>query len=256
FTLSDGFYAAAQPANRAAFVRSCIDMFIKGNFSPTLSQPGVFDGIDIDWEYPGTCGFNPSCGASAADTANFTGLMQEFRTQLDALGATTHKSYVLTFASPAGEANFSKIELSKVRRYVNFINLLTYDYHGPWESKTDFNAPLFADPSDPDPNAAKFNIDYTVKAHLKAGISPHKLVLGVPFYGHGWQGVPDINHGLYQASTGAAPATFEAGSEDYKTLKTLEASYQKYRNSKTREVWIYNPSTQIFWGYDDPTTIK
>jgi chitinase len=74
WTWSDKFSDAALPANRAAFVSSCIDRYIKGNFAPGIVDPTVFDGIDIDWEYPGVCG--STCNYRPEDTQNFTAILR------------------------------------------------------------------------------------------------------------------------------------------------------------------------------------
>jgi chitinase len=78
------------PANREAFVTSCIDMFIKGNVAAGISAAGVFDGIDVDWEYPGSCG--ATCAFRPEDKQNFVALLAEFRRQLDLLGQAKGRS--------------------------------------------------------------------------------------------------------------------------------------------------------------------
>jgi chitinase len=161
---------------------------------------------------------------------------------------------LLTIAAPAGPDKYARLELNKIHKYLNWINLLTYDFHGTWESRTNFLAPLYDSPSDPD-LALGFNVNRVVSDYVHAGVPPKKLVLGIPFYGRGWAGVPDINHGLYQSSTGPAAGTYEAGVEDYKVLKNLEATYGKYWDSASQAFWIYSPQTGIFWTYDNPLSV-
>ena len=246
-----GFSAAAgTDATRQAFVASCIDLFINGNVAPGISAVGVFDGIDIDWEFP-----------AASDTTNATALMREFRSQLNALGRANHHHYLLTMFGPAGQQNFSNIELAKVARTLDFYNVQGYDFHGTWESSTNHASPLFDSPQDPD-LADNFDIDYTIQSYLQAGVPARKLVLGIPLYGRGWTGVPDVNHGLYQTSTGPAPfepADFlqTPGVETYLTLSTATSSgYHRYFDRRRLAVWLYNSSTQTFWTYDDSTTVR
>src|SRR5215469_16547231 len=170
-----GFSAAASSeTSRQAFASSCIDLFINGNVAPGISAAGVFDGIDIDWEFPGP-----------ADKQNATLLMREFRKQLDALGTASHRHYLLTMFGPAGEQNFSNIELAKVARTLDFYNMQGYDFHGTWETSTNHASPLFDSPQDP-ALADNFNINYTIDAYLKANVPARKLVLGIPLYGRGW----------------------------------------------------------------------
>ncbi len=248
---ADGFSAAAATAaSRQAFVSSCIDLFISGNVAPGISAAGVFDGIDIDWEFP-----------TAADKTNATLLMREFRRQLDALGRTNHQHYLLTMFGPAGEQNFSNIELAKIGRTLDFYNVQGYDFHGTWETSTNHASPLFDSAQDP-ARADNFYLDYTVNGFLKAGVPARKIVLGIPLYGRGWTGVPNINHGLYQTST--APAPFDPadylqtpGVETYLSLSTAASNgYKTYFDRKRIAVWLYNDATQTFWSYDNPKTVQ
>jgi chitinase len=248
---ADGFSAAAgTAAGRQAFVASCIDLFINGNVAPGISAAGVFDGIDIDWEFP-----------TASDTQNATLLMQEFRRQLNALGRANHRRYLLTMFGPAGQQNFSNIELANVARTLDFYNVQGYDFHGTWETDTNHASPLFDDKQDP-VQSENFNIDYTINSYLRAGVPARKLVMGIPLYGRGWTGVPDVNHGLYQTSTGPAPfdpADFlqTPGVETYLTLSTATSTgYKSYFDRRRIAVSLYNSTTQTFWSYDDPLTVQ
>jgi chitinase len=245
---ADGFSAAASTAaSRKAMVASCIDLFVNGNLAPGVSAAGVFDGIDIDWEFP-----------AASDTVNATLLLQEFRKQLDALGETNKKHYLLTMFGPAGQQNFANLQLCEVARQLDFFNMQGYDYHGTWETSTNHASPLFDDKQDPDASE-NFYIDYTIRSYLEAGVPGEKLVLGIPTYARGWTGVPKENHGLYQTSTGAAP--FPAadylqtpGLITYLTVTGLNG-YTRYFDDRRLAVWLYDPTTQTFWSYDDPVTV-
>ncbi len=101
WTWSRGFSSAARAENRQAFVASCIDAYIRGNLPVTdgaggnAAAAGVFDGIDIDWEYPVACGI--ACG-TPEDRQNFTALLAEFRRQLDQV----RPGLLLTVAVGAG----------------------------------------------------------------------------------------------------------------------------------------------------------
>ena len=106
-TFSD---AALTPASRAAHVKSCLDMWLKGNLPglPAGAAKGIFDGIDLDWEWPGSEG-NVGNDVRPQDKQNFTALAQEFRKQLDAYGRSTGRSYLLTAFLPAAPAKIDAI---------------------------------------------------------------------------------------------------------------------------------------------------
>jgi chitinase len=216
---------------------------------------GIFDGIDIDWEYPDNAGNGNPYGPQ--DIQNYTNLLKEFRTQLNQVSTQTRKQYTLTIATPAGQDKYQKLQLGLDSRYVNFMDIMTYDMHGPWDATgpTDFNAPLYADPRDPStPPANSYSINHAVNDYLAARVPANKIVVGFPIYGHGWTGVPDVNNGLYQSSSSMqpAPATSAAGTEDYRILENL-SGYSSHRDKTTQQYWIFNGST--FWTFDDPTTI-
>ncbi len=249
--------AALTPESRQAFVSSCVDLFIKGDLPDPgwggMGGPGaaagVFDGIDVDWEYPAAEG-NAGNIVRPEDTQNVTALLAEFRSQLDAV----QPGLLLTIASPAAESKYSLIELKKVANSVDWINLMTYDFHGPWDTSTNFQSNLYS--SFKDPTSPAFSIDMVVKGYLAAGVPRRQIVIGLPFYGHGWTGVTNANRGLYQAAASPAPGTWEAGSEDYKVLKTLVGTnnFERYWDGKTQAAWLFNGDT--FWTYDDEITIE
>ena len=141
WTMSDRFSDMALSAeSRRTFANSCIERLIQGNFAPGLHHPGLFDGIDIDWEYPGSAG--STTNFRAVDTVNFTALLHELRTQLDHQGMIDRRRYSLSVALPANAVHYAKIELAKIHADVDFIDLMAYDFHGAWEAQTGFQAAL------------------------------------------------------------------------------------------------------------------
>ncbi len=176
--------AASTAAGRQALASSCIDLFVNGNIAAGISAPGLFDGFNIDWEFP-----------TATDTQNFTALLKEFRSQLKALGKTTGKKYVMSFDGPAGSQNYVNIDLRNAAKQVDFITIDGYNYAGSWDTQTNDASPLFDSKRDP-LFGQGLDIDSTVNAYLEAGVPPHKYTMGLPLYGAGWTGVPNVNHGL------------------------------------------------------------
>jgi chitinase len=253
--------ASSTDALRKQLVSSCINVYIKGNL-PVVdgrggagAAAGVFDGIDIDWEFPGGGG-QPYNTVSPNDKTNFTLLMAEFRNQLNAASAAAGgKKYYLTAAISAGKEKIAMTEPAKYAAYMDFINIMTYDYHGGWEATgpTDFQSHLYGDPASPYANtpAGAYNTDTAVTTLLAAGVPAKKLTVGIPFYGRGWTGVGSANNGLYQTATGPARGTYEAGIEDYKVLKS--AAGNVFYHPVTKQLWKYDGTN--FWSYDDPTVI-
>lgn len=192
--------AAASPAARHALAASCIGLFIQGHLAPGVEAPGLFDGFNIDWEFP-----------LAADRENFTALLHEFRTQLDELGRTTGRRYILTFDSPANPQKYANIDLKAAAAEVDFLTIDGYDYAAPSEKLTNASSALYNSPADPLRDQARA-IDDTVKAYLKAGVPAAKYTMGMPLYGVGWSGVPNENHGLYQSVAKEAPVPLADGS--------------------------------------------
>lgn len=257
WTWSSNFSAAAEPQNVSSFVSSCIDLFIKGNLpGEPGAAAGLFDGIDIDWEYPDNPGNGNLYGPQ--DIQNFTNMLNQFRTQLDAQGQQTGKHYLLTFAAPSGQDKYDNLQLGQDSRPVDWINLMTYDMHGTWDATgpTDFDAPLFAAPNDPSPAPSNsYSINHAVLDYLMAGVPAHKIVIGIPFYGRGWTNVPNVNHGLYQSSPNMqpAPSPLAPGEDNYYDLANL-SGYTGYWDPYTMSYWVFNGTT--FWNFDNPTSIK
>lgn len=255
WTLSTNFSAAAMtPESRQTLASSAISMYIQGNFAAGIQAPGIFDGIDIDWEYPAANGNNQPY--SPSDTQNYTALLAEFRSQLDAQSALDGRPYYLSIAAPAGADKFSLLQLSDLHPYVDWINLMTYDFHGAWETSTNFSAPLYSHSADPS-ISLHYWADYAVEAYLAAGVPSGKIVLGIPFYGRGWTGVSPgpSGDGLFQtASSGPAPGVWQSGINDYKVLAPLVTASNAHRDAQSQGFWIYDGTT--FWSFDDVTAVN
>jgi chitinase len=215
--------AAATPASRQAFVSSCINMFVMGNAPASSGLPvigseqpilpagaaaGIFDGFDIDWEYPADNNGAPGNLYSPEDTENLVLLLREFRTQLDAVSRTTGERYTLTVEVPAGVQNAQYLYPAAMARYVNDEVVMDYDFQGPWDPRgpTNFESNPYESPNAPDTTAEPLiSVSSTVNYYEQHGLPPNQLVVGMPYYGHGWAGVPaGTDNGLYGPATGPA----------------------------------------------------
>jgi chitinase len=290
---------ARTAASRAAFVQSCVDLFLRGDLPAGENgaggegaAAGVFDGIDVDWEFPGTCGEacdqdyalpytcgdapvvpladsenthvyqQPVCVARPEDKASFTRLLVEFRRQLDALQAETGRAgrYLLTIAAPATPQHYTRLQLDRIHKPLDFINLMAYDLHGPWDTKTNFQSALYPEGA----QQGGLTVSGAVRGYLAGGVPPAKLVVGVPFYGRGWKGVPRAGQGMYQQVPGAtfderaAPGTAQAGIEDFKVLNALRqgGSSKRYYDTTTQTAWLYNAASKVLWTFDDVQTVQ
>jgi len=226
---------ALTDASRTHFAQSCVDL---------MAQYG-FDGLDIDWEYPTGGGMAPG---RPEDTQNYTLLLAALRTALDA----KQPGLLLTVAAPASTAQIAKIETANIATYLDWINVMTYDFHGGWETQTGFNAPLGADPGDPDPT---FNVTGAIDAWLAGGVPANKLVVGMPLYARGWSGVAPTANGLFEPSTGLPMGMWEAGIFDWKELAPMLTTMTRYWSDAAQVPWLYDPTTGVFISYDDPQSL-
>ena len=213
----------------------------------------MFDGIDFDWEYPGGGGLRGN-SESPQDGANYASVLELVREKLDQLGTENDRYYEITLASPGGPDKVANFNVSGVNQYVDFFNVMTYDFHGTWENTTGHQAALMNDP-------AGYDIETAVNLYLDAGVSPEKIILGAPAYTRAWSGVADGgDNGYAESASGAAGGTFETGNYDYKDLASQYLSgtsdWELNWDDDAQAAYLYSASEGIFSSFETPGSIS
>ncbi|XP_065348578.1 chitinase-3-like protein 1 [Cloeon dipterum] len=154
------------------FSSICNDVTVRATFVNNLFDFVVsykFNGLDVDWEYPTQKGGIP------ADKANYVSLIQELRAKFGPAGlllsaAVSSSAYITSKA----------YDVPPISAALDFINLMTYDFHGVRDNKTGQNSPLYASSIDAD---KRYNANAAVQNWIKLGADRTKLILGAPLYG-------------------------------------------------------------------------
>ncbi|MFK4195274.1 glycosyl hydrolase family 18 protein [Streptomyces sp. NPDC033754] len=231
WTWSGGFGQAVQ--NPTAFAQSCYDLVEDPRWAD------VFDGIDLDWEYPNACGL--SCDTSGA--ASFKNMMQAMRAKFGANNLVT--AAVTADASAGGKIDAA--DYAGAAQYMNWFNVMTYDFFGAWAAQgpTAPHSPLTSYAGIPQ---AGFNSAEAIAKFKAKGVPANKLLLGIGFYGRGWTGVTQSAPG--GTATGPAAGTYEQGIEDYKVLKNSCPA------NGTVAGTAYAHCGTNWWSYDTPATVN
>ncbi len=230
--------AALTVSSREKFAKSAV----------AFMQRHDLDGIDLDWEYPGL----PGAGNihREEDKENFTALLKLLRIKLDQLGMGKTE-YLLTIATAASQSYLDHTNMREAHQYLDFINIMTYDFHGAWEQQTGHHANLTT--SDSDGNNISGSVTLAVQEHIDAGIPAKKITVGVPFYGRWWRGVNPQNNGLYQSTTGGG------GSFDYKLIadSLINANgITSHWDSTAQVPYLWSATDSLFVTYDNIRSIR
>lgn len=239
---ADGFSDAALTVDsRGTFARSAVE----------LLRAHDLDGIDLDWEYPGqgVAGIKHRI----EDRTNFTLLLKMMREQLnaasDADGLSGSDRYLLTIAS-ADREYFDHVEMAKIHTYLDWLNVMSYDFFNSLTPTTGHHAGLFASafaaPGDR-------NADSSIRQHIAAGVPRSRLVLGVAFYGRAFAGVDPEDKGLHRV--------YERYQGDYSFAELKERligreGFVRYWDERARAAYLWNGRLRTFISYDDPEAIR
>jgi chitinase len=236
---ADGFSDAALTAeSRDKFAQSVADLLIQTQA----------DGVDIDWEYPGLPG--PGIVHRDEDKRNFSELLRAIRQRLYLLAQEKlHPPYLLTAALADGEF-VAYVELDQVHLFLDWINLMTYDFHNSLTKTTGHHAALARSASSA---ASERSVESAVAQFVAAGVGPGQLVVGVPFYGRAFADVKDENNGLDQ------PYGHYAGDYPWPKLKADyidRNGFVRHWDDTAKVPYLWNATTREFISYDDPQSLS
>ncbi|ALC44312.1 Cht9 [Drosophila busckii] len=212
---------AADPGKRSKFISSSL-AFIK--------QYG-FDGLDLDWEYPGQRGGN------VADRANFVILLRMLKEVFD-----QHKLTLSIAVGASDDTARASYDISAIANEVSFINLMTYDFHMASDGYLGLNAPLQ-------------DMEKAVRLWLKQGAPANKLLLGMPFYGHSYQLKDNAKNRPNDGSSGPGSPGIYTGSSGF--LGYNEICLNKWKtlfDTQSSSPFAFQENQWV--GFDNPYSIK
>lgn len=228
--------AASTPEGRRRMADSALDVL----------RTHPFDGIDLDWEYP--CYGEAGIGSSPDDKANFTLLLREMRKSLDLEGAARGRRYVLSIAAGADRYYLEGTEMAQAQTYLDFVQIMTYDMRGGFQTLTGHHANLFT----PTGDLFRISVESSVRMFEEAGVPRDKIVIGAAFYSRMWKNVPDRNGGLHQmtAAAGGYGPDFTSLSADY----IGKNGYVRRWDDEAKAPYLFDGTN--FISYDDEESLR
>jgi len=229
-------YIASNTEKTAKFASECLRVINEYNF----------DGIDIDWEFP--C-YAPHNG-TPSDKENFTRFLSVIKDSLKTLENRTKHRYLLTAALPATKEHISKIEVKKISGILDFLNLMTYDYHGFWDQLSNHNSPLYA----PEKGDSDLCIDSTVKLFLSFyKIPSYKINIGIPFYGRTYANCKD----LFMSHSGSDTTIFKNEFDTlYRGISDKMSLFTRHWDKKARVPYLTGKNVDIVVSFDDTESVR
>ncbi|MCR9013741.1 glycoside hydrolase family 18 protein [Aquiflexum gelatinilyticum] len=235
WTWSKGFSdAALTEESRKIFTASAIDYLVRHDL----------DGLDFDWEYPGLPGDNNPYRQE--DKENFVLMLKSVREALDSLGSINDTHYLSTIASAGFKEYLDVNDLGQAQKYLDFINIMTYDYIVQFSSDTTGH---HANLQTIDQNVR--SSEKAVNDHVAAGVPIEKLVMGMAFYGRSWSNVNPENNGLYQFGKGSKGYPYSAISELMK-----DSLFVRHWDENSKAPFLWNEKERIFVTFEDAESIS
>jgi chitinase len=228
--------AASTPEGRRSMAESAVRVL----------REFPFDGIDLDWEYPSYS--EAGIASGPADKTNFTLLLCEMREALDREGAAAGEHYLLTIAAGADQYYIDGTEMDRVQQYLDFVQLMTYDMRGGFQTLTGHHTNLYT----PTGDLFRISADASVRMFERAGVPREKIVIGAAFYSRMWKDVPGRNRGMHQMTSGAGGygPDFTRLAAEYIGLN----GFTRYWDDEAKAPYLFDGSS--FITYDDEESLR